>query len=131
MFSALSSRRIGLLTAGVALISLTATACGSSANSEICSGAAWSKAFSDYTASATAGVADPNKLNEAGAKLSADLKELAGKADGELATALTELADAFGSLKIDPNDPTAAASAAASFGQKTQEAAAKLAAACS
>ncbi|MBB2911132.1 methyl-accepting chemotaxis protein [Streptosporangium becharense] len=130
MFSPLFSRRIGLVTAGVALISLTA-ACGGSANSEICNGAAWSKAFSDYTASATAAAADANKLNEANQKLSSDLKDLAAKADGELATALTEFADSFGSLKIDANDPAATATAASSFSAKIQEAGTKLAAACS
>ena len=94
MFSALSSRRISLAFAGIALVSMTA-ACGGSTNSAICTEASWSKAFTDYAAAAGAGAGDLDKVNDATAKLGADLKTLAGTADGEVATALNDLATTF------------------------------------
>ncbi|MGW2193579.1 hypothetical protein ACWCSH_14650, partial [Streptosporangium sp. NPDC001682] len=71
---------------------MTAACGGSSGNDAICTEAAWTKIFTDYTTSATAGAGDVNKLNDATAKLAADLKALAGTADGDVATALTDLA---------------------------------------
>ena len=130
MFSALSSRRISLAFAGIALVSMTA-ACGGSADSAICTDAAWTKAFTDYTTAATAGAADLGKVNDATAKLSADLKALAGTADGDVATALNDLATSFESFKIDPNDPASAATALSGVGAKMQEATTNLAKACS
>ncbi|WP_433364613.1 hypothetical protein [Streptosporangium sp. CA-115845] len=131
MFRALSFRRIAVAAAGAALISMTAACGGSSTNDAICTEAAWSKSFADYTTAATASAGDLGKFNEAIAKLAADLKALADTADGDLATALTDLSTSFGSFKIDPSDPTAAAAAASTFGSKIQEATTKLAAACS
>ena len=66
-----------------------------STNSAICTEASWSKAFTDYSTAAAAGAGDLNKFNEATAKLATDLKTLAGTADGDLATALTDLATSF------------------------------------
>ncbi|WP_440098300.1 hypothetical protein [Streptosporangium sp. H16] len=130
MFRALSSRRIAIAAAGIALISMTAACGGSSANSAVCAEAAWSKPFADFTTAATSSAGDLTKYNDATAKLAADLKALAGTADGEVATALNDLAASFESVKIDPNDPAAAATAAGSLATKTQEASTKLAAAC-
>jgi hypothetical protein len=130
MFSALSSRRISLAFAGIALVSMTA-ACGGSTNSAFCTDAPWTKAFTDYTTAATAGAGDLGKFNDATAKLSADLKTLAGTTDGEMATALNDLATSFESVKIDPNDPAAAATALSGVGAKMQEATTNLVKACS
>lgn len=130
MFSALSSRRISLAFAGIALVSMTA-ACGGSTNSAICTDAAWTKAFTDYTTAATASAGDPGKFNDATAKLSADLKTLAGTTDGDVATALNDLATSLGSIKIDPSDPAAAATALSGVGTKISEATANLVKACS
>ncbi|MGJ6960431.1 hypothetical protein ACSDR0_00860 [Streptosporangium sp. G11] len=130
MFRALSSRRLAVTAAGFALISMTA-ACGASANSAVCTEAAWSKPFADFTTAATASAGDLTKYNDATAKLAADLKALAGTADGEVATALNDLATSFESVKIDANDPAAAATAVSSLATKAQEASTKLAAACS
>lgn len=130
MLSVLSSRRVAATVAGAALLSLSA-ACGGSGNAAICSEAPWSKAFTDYTTSATATAGDLNKFNEANAKLAADLKELAGKADGDLAAALNDLSATWASLKVDPKDPAASSAALGSLGTKTQEAVGKLAKACS
>ncbi len=132
MFRALSSRRLAVAAAaGIALISMTAACGASSANSAVCTEAAWSKPFADFTTAATSSAGDLNKYNDATAKLAADLKALAGTAEGEVATALNDLATSFESVKIDPNDPAAAATAAGSLATKAQEASTKLAAACS
>ncbi|MEU0485235.1 hypothetical protein ABZ260_39410 [Streptosporangium sp. NPDC006013] len=110
---------------------MTAACGGSSGNDAICTEAGWTKIFTDYTTSATAGAGDPGKFNDATAKLAADLKALAGTADGDVAAALTDLATSFESIKIDPNDPAASAAALGTVGTKFQEATTKLAAACS
>ncbi|WP_371783819.1 hypothetical protein [Streptosporangium subroseum] len=130
MFSALSSRRVSLAFAGIALVSMTA-ACGGSTNSAICTDAAWTKAFTEYTTAATASAGDLGKFNDATAKLSADLKALAGTADGDVATALNDFATSFGEIKIDPNDPAAAGTALSGVGTKISEATTKLVTACS
>ncbi|MFD0887107.1 hypothetical protein ACFQ08_21380 [Streptosporangium algeriense] len=130
MFSVLSSRRIAATIAGAALLSFTA-ACGGSGNAEFCAQAPWTKAFTDYTNTAAGAALDPNKLNDAGQKLSADLKELAGKTDGDLASALNDLAKTWGEFKIDAKDPAAAAQSAQDMLKQTQEATTKLAKACS
>ncbi|MEV6859884.1 hypothetical protein AB0M44_02580 [Streptosporangium subroseum] len=106
-------------------------ACGGSTNSAICTDAAWTKAFTDYTTAATASAGDPGKFNDATAKLSADLKTLAGTTDGDVATALNDLATSLGSIKIDPSDPAAAATALSGVGTKISEATANLVKACS
>ncbi|WP_344917603.1 hypothetical protein [Streptosporangium oxazolinicum] len=106
-------------------------ACGASANSAVCTEASWSKPFADFNTAATASAGDLGKFNDATAKLAADLKALAGTADGEVATALTDLATSFESVKIDASDPAAAAAAAGSLTTKVQEASTKLVAACS
>jgi hypothetical protein len=132
MFSALSPRRIAVAVAGAALISMTAACGGSSANSAICTDAAWTKSFTDYTTAATASAGgDLSKFNDATAKLSADLKTLAGTADGDVASALTDLSTSLGEIKIDPNDPASAATALSGVGTKIQEASTNLIKACS
>ncbi|MFB9675785.1 hypothetical protein [Streptosporangium vulgare] len=129
MFRALSSRRLAVTAAGIALISMTA-ACGATANSAVCTEGAWSKPFADFTTAVTASAGDLTKYNDATAKLAADLKALAGTADGEVATALNDLSTTFEGFKIDPNDPAAAATAVGSMTTKAQEASTKLAEAC-
>ncbi|MER5644533.1 hypothetical protein [Streptosporangium sp. NPDC002524] len=131
MFRALSSRRLAVTAAGIALISMTAACGASSANSAVCTDGAWSKPFTDFTTAVAGSTGDLAKYNDATAKLAADLKALAGTADGDVATALTDLATTFESVKIDPNDPTAAATALGSLTTKAQEASTKLAEACS
>lgn len=131
MFRALSSRRLAVAAVGVALISMTAACGASSTNSAVCTEAAWSKPFADFTTAATASAGDLTKYNDAIAKLAADLKALAGTADGDVATALTDLATSFESARIDASDPAAAATALGSLATKTQEATTKLAEACS
>lgn len=128
MFPLLSSRRIAATVAGAALLSLTA-ACGGSGDAAVCTDA--QKLFADYTASAPRISGDLGKFNEATQKFSADLKTLAGKADGELAGALNDLSTTFGGFKIDPNDPAAASAAVQELSKKTIEAGTRLGNACS
>ncbi|MEU1730754.1 hypothetical protein [Streptosporangium sp. NPDC020145] len=129
MFSVLSSRRIAATVAGAALLSFTA-ACGGSGNAEFCAQAPWTKAFTDYTTSITGAGTDLSKFNDASQKLSADLKELAGKTDGDLASALNDLATSWGDFKLDDKDPAAAGAAAQNMTKQLQEATVKLGKAC-
>jgi hypothetical protein len=128
MFRVFSSRRIAVAVAGAALVSMT-SACGAGANTALCNDA--QKLFTDYSSSAAAIAGDLNKFNEANQKFSADLKALAGKADGDLASALNDFSATWGALKIDPNDPASAATAVQDLGTKAQQATTKLASACS
>ncbi|MER7133173.1 hypothetical protein [Streptosporangium saharense] len=130
MFSVLSSRRIAATVAGAALLSFTA-ACGGSGNAEFCAQAPWTKAFTDYSTSITGAGTDLSKFNDASQKLSADLKELAGKTDGDLASALNDLSATWAKFKIDPKDPAGAATAAQDMAKQAQEATVKLGKACS
>ncbi|MGC5015378.1 hypothetical protein ACLQ2R_31860 [Streptosporangium sp. DT93] len=130
MFRALSSRRIAVAAAGVALVSMTA-ACGGSANDEVCTGAAWTQSFTDFTTAMTGAAGDAGKINAAAAKLGADLKAVGAKADGDVAAALNDLGASFEAVKIDANDPAAAAAAMGPVTAKIQEAGTKLSAACS
>ncbi|GIH77889.1 hypothetical protein [Planobispora longispora] len=128
MFRLLSPRRIAVAVAGAALISTTA-ACGAGANASLCADA--QKLFTDYSSSAPAASADLAKLNELNAKFAADLKALAGKADGDLASALGDLAKTWDGLQIDPSNPSAAISAAQELTTNLTQAAAKIEGACS
>ncbi|MFB9892456.1 hypothetical protein [Planobispora takensis] len=128
MFSVLSPRRIAAVAAGAVLLSLTA-ACGAGSNTALCNEA--QKLFTDYSSNAATISGDLAKFNEANQKFSADLKALAAKADGELASALNDFSATWGALKIDPNNPAGAASAVQDLGTKAQQATTKLASACS
>ncbi|MEV4092244.1 hypothetical protein [Streptosporangium saharense] len=128
MFSVLSSRRIAATVAGAALLSFTA-ACGGSSNAAACTDA--QKLFTDYTSATTASAGDLNKFNEANQKFSADLKALADKSDGDLASALNDFSTTWGNIKIDAKDPAGSTSALQDMAKKAQEAAVKLGNACS
>ncbi|MBG0832545.1 hypothetical protein HS041_33115 [Planomonospora sp. ID67723] len=130
MFRVLSPRRIAVAVAGTALVSLTA-ACSGGANSALCSEAPWTKITQEYSTAAAASAGDLNKFNEANQKFAADLKNLAGQAEGELATALNNFATSIGNLKIDASDPASATAAVQDLGKKTQELQTQLVAACS
>ncbi|MBB4920102.1 hypothetical protein ACFY19_34875 [Streptosporangium saharense] len=129
MFSVLSSRRIAATVAGAALLSFTA-ACGGSGNAEFCAQAPWTKAFTDYSTTTASAGTDLNKFNDASQKLSADLKELAGKTDGDLASALNDFSATWANFKLDPKDPAGAATTAQEMTKQLQEATTKLAKAC-
>ncbi|MFF5208995.1 hypothetical protein [Streptosporangium sp. NPDC000396] len=127
MFSVLSSRRIAATVAGAALLSLTA-ACGGSGDTALCGEA--KQLMTSYTSSMAANVGDPKKFNDANQKFADDLKALAGKADGDLASALNDLSSTFGAVKLDAKDPAATAASVQDLGKKAAEAGAKLGTAC-
>ena len=115
------------LTASAAVLVLTA-ACGGGEKVAVCTDA--TKAFNDYSTQVAAAAANFDGINQATSDLSAKLKELAGKASGDLASSLTAMADTFAGFKIDASDPTAAASKLTEFTTKAGEAAQQLASAC-
>ncbi|MEV7964518.1 hypothetical protein AB0O34_00840 [Sphaerisporangium sp. NPDC088356] len=89
------------------------------------------KAFQDYGTQAAAGAGDLNSWNKATADLAAKLKDLSGKAEGDLKTTLTDLSASWGGFKIDTADPSAAAAQLPQFTTKATEATQKLAVNCS
>ncbi|WP_182877692.1 hypothetical protein [Microbispora sp. H10670] len=114
------------VVAASALLSLTA-ACGGG-QTAVCEEA--TKAFTDYSTKAAAAAGDIKGLNTATGDLAAQLKDLSGKADGDLKVALAGMADSWGSFKIDLSDPAAAAKLS-EFGKKATQATQELASACS
>lgn len=127
MFSVFSSRRIAVTVAGAALITMTA-ACGGSGNTALCTEA--QTLNSSFASSMASAATDPEKFNTAIQKHSEDLKALAGKADGDLASALNDMSALFGAIKIDANDPAAMAASLQDLGKKSTEMGTKFGAAC-
>ncbi|MCC5574186.1 hypothetical protein IMZ11_00840 [Microtetraspora sp. AC03309] len=114
------------VVAASTLLALT-SACGGADKVATCTEA--TKAMTDYQTAAAAAGANFDNLNKATADFSAKLKELAGKADGDLQSALQKVGDSFAELKIDPSDP-AAATKVTEFAKKASEGAQSFAAAC-
>ncbi|MEV5740957.1 hypothetical protein AB0L30_12985 [Microbispora rosea] len=114
------------VVAASALLGLTAACSGS--QTAVCEEA--TKAFTDYSSKAAGAAGDIKGLNAATGDLAAQLKELSGKADGDLKVALAGMADSWASFKIDLTDP-AAATKLTEFGQKATQATQQLASACS
>jgi signal transduction protein with GAF and PtsI domain len=111
-----------------ALLSLTA-ACGAGSTAAICTDA--TKALTDYSSSVAASASNLENLNKANEELAAKFTELAGKADGDLKSSLTKIADAWAGFKIDASDPAAAMSKVSEFSKKATDAAQELQKACS
>jgi hypothetical protein len=128
MFSPLMRRGFGV-TAAAALIALTAACGGGSANAAVCTDA--TKLINDYSTQVAAAAGDLEGINKATADLSTKFKELAGKADGDLSSALSDLSDVWAGFKIDASNPTAAAAQVPEMAKKAQEATVKLGTACS
>ncbi|MFJ2031655.1 hypothetical protein [Streptosporangium sp. NPDC087985] len=128
MLSTPFSRRIAVAVAGVALLSTTA-ACGGSSSTALCAEA--SQLMRGYASSMVANISAPEKFNEENQKFAKDLKALAAKADGDLASALNGLASTFETFDLDANDPAAAAAAATDLGEKITDATTKFGTACS
>ncbi|MBO3744649.1 hypothetical protein J5X84_01120 [Streptosporangiaceae bacterium NEAU-GS5] len=120
--------RTSLAISASAAVVLLAGACGGS-KTAVCSDA--TKAFNDYSTQVAAAATNLDGINQATTDLASKLKELAGKADGDLASSLTKMADTFGGFKIDAADPTAAAGKLTEFTTKAGQAAQELASACS
>lgn len=114
------------VVAASALLGLTAACSGG--QTAVCEEA--TKAFTDYSSKAAGTAGDVKGFNTATSDLAAQLKELSGKADGDLKVALAGMADSWAAFKIDLSDP-AAATKLAEFGQKATQATQQLASACS
>jgi hypothetical protein len=122
------TRRVLAVSAASVLVSLT-SACGGGDTKAVCDSAI--KAFQDYGTQAAAGAGNLDSWNKATADLAAKLKDLSGKADGDLKTTLTDLSTSWGGFKINTADPSAAATELPKFATKATEGTQKLALNCS
>ncbi|GGM85951.1 hypothetical protein GCM10010106_36260 [Thermopolyspora flexuosa] len=75
---------------------------GGADDSEICRKA--QQALQRFTNKAASAIGDHAAYNKATEELSAELKDLADEADGELKSTLTSMARAWGDFKIDTSD---------------------------
>lgn len=123
MFSVLSRRTLALAAASLALVGVT-SACGFVETAATCGEA--KQLFTDYTSRVTSASGDLNALNTANKDLADKLKDLAAKSDGELATALNEMANTWAGFTIDPANPAEAMSKVTEFSKSAQESATKL-----
>ncbi|MEW1840152.1 hypothetical protein AB0392_19585 [Nonomuraea angiospora] len=96
------------LAAAAACIALSgsASACGGGGNADVCTETF--KLYEDYTTQAQSAAGDAASMNKLNADIGAKVKELAGKAEGDLAAALNGMADTFTNAQIDPSDKDAA-----------------------
>jgi hypothetical protein len=88
--------------AASALLSLTAACSGST--TALCAEA--TKAMTDYATQASGSAGNLDAFNKANSDLAAKLNDIAQKADGDLKTSLTKLADTLGSVKLDTSEPS-------------------------
>jgi hypothetical protein len=123
-----SLTRVLAVSAASALVSLT-SACGGGTTKAVCDDAL--KAFQDYGSQAAAGAGDLKAWNKATADLATKLKDLSGKADGDLKSTLTDLSTSWGGFQLNTSDPSAAAAQLPQFATKATEATQKLAVNCS
>ncbi|WP_067174419.1 hypothetical protein [Microtetraspora niveoalba] len=115
------------VVAASTVLALT-SACGGGADKvALCAEA--TKAMTDYQGAMASAGTNFDGFNKASADFAAKLKDLAGKADGDLQTALTKFGDSFAELKIDPSD-SGAATKVAEFSKKVTEAGTAFASAC-
>ncbi len=115
------------VAAASALLTLTA-ACGGADKTAVCTDA--TKALTDYSTQVSASAGDLEGVNKANADLAAKLKDISAKADGDLQSALTKMADTWAGFKVDAKDPAASATKLTEIGQKATQAGQELAAAC-
>ncbi|WP_433514775.1 hypothetical protein ACQP2T_03635 [Nonomuraea sp. CA-143628] len=99
------SRRTFAAAAASVVLATCVSACGSG-NADTC--AETFKVYQDYTTQVQAAAGDAAAMNKLNADVGAKVKDLAGKADGDLATALNGMADVFTGAQIDPSDADAA-----------------------
>jgi hypothetical protein len=101
-------RRIALAAATLTLAGLT-TACGAIGNAVDCNQVAQevNKITAEFTSSMTTSATDAKAIEAASHKTAGELKDLAGKYDGDLAGALTDMAAIFDGIKA--ADPTSTA----------------------
>lgn len=116
------------VAAASALLTLTA-ACGAVDKAAVCTDA--TKAISDYSSQMASSAGNLEGINKANADLAAKLKDISAKADGDLQSALTKMADTWAGFKLDTSDPAASATKLTELSQKATQATQELATACS
>ncbi|MEZ0073881.1 hypothetical protein [Planotetraspora sp. GP83] len=116
------------VAAASVLLTLTAACGGGGDKAAVCQEAI--KAFTDYSSKAGASAGNLEAINTATADLASTLKNLSGKADGDLKTALAGMADSWAAFKLDVSDPAAAAKMT-EFATKATQATQELGTACS
>lgn len=102
-------RRLAIAVATLAFAGLTTTACSGLGNAVDCAtmAADLNKITQEFsTATASAGT-DIKAIETASADAAGKIKTLAGKYDGDLASALNDMATVFESIKVDQKDPSA------------------------
>ncbi|WP_067125228.1 hypothetical protein [Microtetraspora malaysiensis] len=115
------------VVAASAVLALT-SACGGGADKvALCTET--TKAMTDYASAMASAGTNLDGFNQASSDLAAKLKEIAGKADGDLQSSLTKFGESFDELKVDPKDP-AAATKVGDFAKKVTEASTAFASAC-
>ncbi len=102
-------RRIAMTIATLSLAGLT-TACGALGQAVDCNEVAneVTKISSEFSSSMANVGTDPKAFEAAGDEAAKKVKDLAGKYDGELASALNDLAATFDGFAIDEKNPTGA-----------------------
>ncbi|MER7502760.1 hypothetical protein AB0L05_06430 [Nonomuraea pusilla] len=101
-------RRLAIAFAALTLAGLT-TACGAVGNAVDCNkvGQEVTAIMTDFNKSLANVATDPKALETAGSEAAEKVKKLAGDYDGELASALNDLASGLEGMKIDAKNPTA------------------------
>jgi hypothetical protein len=101
-------RRIAIAIATLTLAGLT-TACGALGTAVDCNKVASevTAIMNDFNTSAAGAATDPKSLETAGTEAAGKVKTLAADYDGELGSALNDLASGLEGIKIDAQDPTA------------------------
>ncbi|WP_214412203.1 hypothetical protein [Sphaerisporangium fuscum] len=122
------SRRVLAVTTASLFLSLSAAACGGSGDKAVCNDAL--QALRDYSSQVASTAGDFDKFNQASADLGAKLKDLSGKADGDLKSTLSDMASSWGSLKVDAKNPGAAAGDLQKAANEAAAASTKLGTAC-
>ncbi|WP_336206271.1 hypothetical protein [Nonomuraea sp. LPB2021202275-12-8] len=120
-------RRLAIASATLSFALLT-TACGAIGTAVDCNTVSQevTTIMTDFNKSMATAAADPKALETAGAEASAKVKTLAADYDGELGSALNDLASGLEGMKIDAQNPTATMDSV----QKLQGFVTKIQAAC-
>jgi hypothetical protein len=134
--------RLLMAAAAAALLSLTA-ACGAGGTSDSGTGTASGggldkaaicdkarQALQDFSQNAGASAGDFSAYNKAVEQLSTELDNLAGQADGDLKSALSEMSTTFGSFTIDAGNPVESAQKVLDAAKQATEQGKKLGEAC-
>jgi hypothetical protein len=101
-------RRLAHLAATFAFAGVTLTGCGALGQAVDCNTVAKevTTIMTDFNTAAMAAATDPKSLETAGDEAAAKVKTLAADYDGDLGSALNDLAAGLEGIKIDGSDPS-------------------------